>query len=149
MKEPLFGASIMTETFIETVHGNAVITGGQAKRIIDKIGKAFEGNTQATSNAITEQEKFLRLQLETRIQIQQQEKALAGLAEQRQILQDISDDDTIGFVTRTKAVERAQKAAVDFAKQENELALLKEKLTIGALIALVWAWSYVHSEYTK
>ena len=100
---------------------------------VEKVKKAFEGTVQTTSKAIKEQEKFLRLQLETRIQIQQQEKALAGLAEQRQILQDISDDDTIGFVTRTKAVERAQKAAVDFAKQENELALLKEKLTIEAV----------------
>ena len=100
---------------------------------VEKVKKAFEGTVQTTSKAIKEQEKFLRLQLETRIQIQQQEKALAGLAEQRQILQDISDDDTIGFVTRTKAVEKAQKAAVDFAKQENELALLKEKLTIEAV----------------
>ena len=56
---------------------------------IDSITKAFEGNIETTSKAITEQEKFLQLQLKTTISISEQEKALAGLAEQRQILQDI------------------------------------------------------------
>jgi len=100
---------------------------------IDKISKAFEGNIKTTSKAIEEQEKFLRLQLRTRISIEQQEKALAGLAEQRQILQDISDDDTLGFITRAKAVKDAQEAAVRFAELENRLSLTKEKLTIEAV----------------
>jgi len=98
-----------------------------------KIAKAFEGNIDVTSRAIDEQEKYLRLQLQTRIAIEQQEKALAGLAEKRQILQDISDDDTIGFITRAKAVERARKAAVEFAELDVKLALTKEKLTIQAI----------------
>jgi len=100
---------------------------------IDSITKAFEGNIETTSNAITEQEKFLQLQLKTTISISEQEKALAGLGEQRQILQDISDDDTLGFIERQKFVDLAQKAAVDFAKLENTLALTKEKLTIEAI----------------
>ncbi|MHC4302827.1 MAG: hypothetical protein ACYS7Y_36685, partial [Planctomycetota bacterium] len=54
---------------------------------IDKVTKAFDKTVDTTSRAITEQEKFLRLQLETTIEIAKQEKALAGLAEQRQILQ--------------------------------------------------------------
>ena len=100
---------------------------------IEKIKKAFEGNIETTSNAITEQEKFLQLQLKTTISISKQEKALAGLAEQRQILQDISDDDTLGFIERAKFVKEAQKAAVEFAALENKLALDKEKLTIEAI----------------
>ena len=100
---------------------------------IDQIAKAFENTADTTSRAIQEQEKFLRLQLETRISIQQQERALAGLAEQRQILQDISDDDTIGFLTRTKAIKDAQDAALEFAQLENKLALDREKLTIEAV----------------
>lgn len=100
---------------------------------IDKITGAFEGNVSATSKAIDAQEDYLKLQLKTRISIEQQEKALAGLAEKRQILQDISDDDTIGFITRAKAVKKAQEAAVEFANLENELALTKEKLTIDAV----------------
>jgi len=100
---------------------------------IDSITKAFEGNIETISNAITEQEKFLQLQLKTTISISEQEKALAGLGEQRQILQDISDDDTLGFIERQKFVDLAQKAAVEFAKLENTLALTKEKLTIEAI----------------
>ena len=100
---------------------------------IDNITKAFEGNIETTSNAITEQEKFLQLQLKTTISISEQEKALAGLGEQRQILQDISDDDTLGFIERAKFVKEAQKAAFEFAALENKLALDKEKLTIEAI----------------
>jgi hypothetical protein len=100
---------------------------------IDKITKAYEGTAETTSRAIDEQEKYLRLQLRTRIEIEQQEKALAGLAEKRQLLQDISDDDTIGFVARAKAVQKAQDAAIEFADTENRLAVTKEKLTIEAV----------------
>ena len=100
---------------------------------IKKIGEAFEGTIDTTSKAIEEQEKFLRLQLETTIQIQQQERALAGLAEQRQILQDISDDDTLSFIERAQFVEKARNAAVEFAAEEQRLALTREKLTIEAI----------------
>jgi len=100
---------------------------------IAKIGKAFEGNIDTTLKAIEEQEKFLELQLATTISISEQEKALAGLAEQRQILQDISDDDTLGFIERAKFVEKAQQAAIEFAALDNKLALTKEKLTIEAI----------------
>ena len=100
---------------------------------IEKIGEAFEGTIDTTSKAIEEQEKFLRLQLKIAIQIQQQERALAGLAEQRQILQDISDDDTLGFIERAKFVKRAQEAAIEFAREEEKLALKREKLTIEAV----------------
>ena len=100
---------------------------------IDKIVDAFDGIGETTSIAIDEQKKFLTLQLKIRIQIEQQEKALAGLAEKRQILQDISDDDTLGFVTRAKALKEAQSAAANFARLENRLALTKEKLTVEAV----------------
>jgi hypothetical protein len=100
---------------------------------IEKVKKAFEGTIDTTSNAITEQEKFLRLQLATTISISEQEKALAGLAEQRQILQDISDDDTLSFLERKKFIDLANDAAVKFAALENKLALEKEKLTIQAI----------------
>ena len=106
---------------------------GEISTAIDKVAEAVDGTTDTTSKAIREQKKFLKLQLRTRISIEQQEKALAGLSEQRQILQDISDDDTIGFVTRAKAVERAEKAAIRFAQLETKLALTKEKLTIEAV----------------
>jgi len=104
-----------------------------ASDAIDKIAKAFDGTVDTASRAIDAQEKFLRLQLQTRIEIERQEKALAGLAEKRQILQDISDDDTIGFITRAKAVERAQKAAEEFAQLELKLALTREKLAFTAI----------------
>ena len=100
---------------------------------IDKIAQAFQGTTETASRAIDAQEKFLKLQLETRIEIERQEKALAGLAEKRQILQDISDDDTIGFVTRAEAVQKAQKAAEEFAELELKLALTREKLAFTAI----------------
>jgi hypothetical protein len=99
----------------------------------EKVSKAYEGTVETTSKAIEAQEKYLRLQLRTRIEIEQLEKSLAGLAEKRQILQDISDDDTIGFVTRAKAVKKAQQAAENFADLEIKLALIKEKLTIQAV----------------
>ena len=98
-----------------------------------KIADAFDDTIQTGQRAVEAQRDFLNLQLRTRISIEQQEKALAGLAEKRQILQDISDDDTIGFVTRAKAVQKAQKAAEEFAKLENRLAVTKERLTIEAV----------------
>jgi len=100
---------------------------------INSIAKAFEGTIETTSKAITEQEKFLRLQLATKISISEQEKELAGLAEQRQILQDISDDDTLSFIERKKFIDLANDAAVKFSALENKLALDKEKLTIEAI----------------
>ena len=119
---------------IEAINAQLVeLEKSSASDAIDKITKAFEGNIETTSEAIDAQEEYLELQLKTRISIEQQEKALAGLAEKRQILQDISDDDTIGFVTRTEAVKKAQEAAIEFAALENRLALTKEKLTIDAV----------------
>ena len=100
---------------------------------IDKIAKAFEGTSTKVSTAIKSQEKYLRLQLKTRLEIERQTKELAGLQEQRQILQDISDDDTIGFITRAKAVKEAQEIAIEFGEKEVELARIKEKLTFQAI----------------
>ena len=100
---------------------------------IDKVTGAFKNQGETIDRANVSQKEYLKLQLRTRIAIEQQEKALAGLAEKRQILQDISDDDTIGFVTRAKAIEKAKVAAIEFAKLENQLALTKEKLTIEAV----------------
>ena len=100
---------------------------------IDKITEAFDETGKTIDRATESQKEYLELQLRTRIEIEQQEKALAGLAEKRQILQDISDDDTIGFVTRARAIEKAKVAAIEFAKLENQLALTKEKLTIEAV----------------
>ena len=100
---------------------------------IDKISKAFEGTSTKVSAAIKSQEKYLRLQLKTRLEIERQTKELAGLQEQRQILQDISDDDTIGFITRAKAVKEAQEIAIEFGEKEVELARIKEKLTFQAI----------------
>jgi hypothetical protein len=100
---------------------------------ISKLGTAFDGTADTMSRAVSEQQKFLNLQLKLRISIEQQTKALAGLAEKRQLLQDISDDDTIGFVARAKAVQKAQDAAIEFAAKENRLAVAKEKLTIEAV----------------
>ena len=100
---------------------------------IDKVTGAFKDTGETVDRATEAQEKYLELQLKTRIEIEQQEKALAGLAEKRQILQDISDDDTLGFITRAKAVERAKEAEIEFAELENKLALTKEKLTIEAI----------------
>jgi hypothetical protein len=100
---------------------------------IKKVTKAFEGTVNTTSRAIKGQKEFLELQLRTTVEIAKQEKALAGLAEQRQILQDISDDDTLSFIERKKFIDLAQKAALEFADLENKLALTKEKLTIEAI----------------
>ena len=100
---------------------------------ISKIASAFDDTGETVLRAIKGQKEFLELELRLKIAIEQETRALAGLQEQRQILQDISDDDTIGFVTRAKAVKRAQKAAEDFAKQDVLLAKLKEKLTIEAV----------------
>ena len=108
-------------------------TGESISQSIDKIVKSFEGIGKTTSKAITEQEKFLRLQLATTISISEQEKALAGLAEKRQILQDISDDDTLSFIERKKFIDLANEAAIEFANLEEKLALEKEKLTIQAI----------------
>ena len=94
------------------------------------ITDAFDGFWSTTGQAIDFQEKYLELQLNTRIEIEKQTRALGGLQEKRQILQDISDDDTLGFLTRAEAVEKAQKAAEDFANKEIQLARIKEKLTI-------------------
>ena len=98
-----------------------------------KIKAAFEGNVKATLDAIDAQEKYLKLQLATKISISEQEKALAGLQEQRQILQDQSDDDTIGFITRAKFVKEAEEIAIKFEKQQVELAKTKEKLAFEAV----------------
>jgi len=100
---------------------------------IDKITKAFEGNVETTSTAIKEQEKYLKLQLKTTIAISKQEKELAGLQEQRQILQDISDDDTIGFRSREIAIKAASEIAIEFGEKEVKLARLKEKLAREAV----------------
>jgi len=100
---------------------------------IDKITKAFKGTVDTTSKAIKSQEKYLKLQLATRIEIEKQTKDLAGLQEQRQILQDISDDDTIGFVTRAKAVKEASDIAIEFGEKEVALAKLKENLAFEAI----------------
>tara|TARA_R110002126_G_scaffold289325_2_gene444038 strand:- start:5338 stop:7269 length:1932 start_codon:yes stop_codon:yes gene_type:complete len=94
---------------------------------------AFEGNVETTSKAIDAQEKYLKLQLRTKIEIEQQTRALAGLQEQRQILQDISDDDTLGFITREKAVKDAFAIATKFSELEVKLALTKENLTVEAI----------------
>ena len=45
----------------------------------------------------------------------------------------MSDDDTIGFLTRAKFVKLAEKAAIDFGKKEVELATLREKLAFEAV----------------
>jgi len=100
---------------------------------IKTIKDAFSGNVKVTKNAISEQQKFLKLQQDTEISILRQTRALAGLQERRQILQDISDDDTLGFITRAAAVQKAQKAAVDFARKEEELLLTRERLQIEAV----------------
>ena len=97
------------------------------------ITDAFKGNIATTNEAIESHQKFLQLQLDTEISIEKQTRALAGLQEQRQIDQDISDDDTLGFLTRAKAVEKAQASAIKFAKLEEDLARTKEKLTIEAI----------------
>lgn len=99
----------------------------------ETITKAFEDQTSVTKNAIDSQQEYLKLQLATKISIEQQERALAGLGEKRQILQDISDDDTLGFETRALAVKKSQEADEEFAKLELQLALTKEKLTIQAV----------------
>lgn len=96
----------------------------------DSIIEAFKNTGKVTENAIDFQQKYLELQLKTKIEIEAQTRALGGLAEMRQILQDISDDDTLGFVTRNKAVKESQEIAEEFAKREIELAELKETLTI-------------------
>jgi hypothetical protein len=98
-----------------------------------KIAAAFDDTGDTVAKAIKGQQEFLELQLRLNISIEQQTRDLAGLAEQRQILQDISDDDTIGFVTRTKAIEKAAEAAKNFAELEIKLAKTKETLTIEAV----------------
>jgi len=100
---------------------------------IDKIAKAFDGTVDNTKRALDAEKDYLELQLKTRIQIEEQERALAGLAEKRQILQDISDDDTIGFLTRAAAVEKAREAAIKFSELELKLAKTRERLTIDAV----------------
>ena len=97
---------------------------------IAKIQKAFEGNVDTTKNAIKAQEEYKQLQLDTEIAILQQERALAGLAERRQTLQDMSDDDTIGFETRKKLLIEARKLNKEFVEEETALAMLQEKLAI-------------------
>jgi hypothetical protein len=95
-----------------------------------KIVEAFKGSGETTEKAIGFQQKYLELQLQTKIEIEKQTRALGGLAEMRQILQDISDDDTLGFETRAEAVRKSQEIAVEFAEKEISLAKLKEELTI-------------------
>ena len=100
---------------------------------LDKIKKAFEGNVDTTEKAIEAQEKYLKLQLATRIAISEQEKDLAGLQERRQMLQDMSDDDTIGFVTREKLRKVAFDSAIEFSNKEVAIAELREKLAFEAV----------------
>ena len=109
------------------------LSGASFQGGINKIKKAFEGTGKATEKAIEKQKEYLKLQLATKISISEQEKALAGLQEQRQILQDISDDDTLGFVTRAKAMKEANDIALQFEKQQVELAKTKEKLAFEAV----------------
>jgi hypothetical protein len=107
--------------------------GDALSEAISKIGGAFDDTLKTGQRAVEAQREYLNLQLKIKVSIEQQERALAGLAEKRQILQDISDDDTIGFVTRAEAVKKANKAAVEFANLEARLARTKEKLTIEAV----------------
>ena len=100
---------------------------------IDKITKAWDNTGSTISDSILSQEKYLRLQLKTKIAIEDQTRELAGLQEQRQILQDQSDDDTLGFVTREKFVEKARLKAIEFNEKSVALAKLKEKLTFEAV----------------
>lgn len=97
----------------------------------DKITKAFDNNVERTKDAIKGQQDYKDLQLNTTLEIEKQTRALAGLQERRQILQDISDDDTLGFLERAVAVEKAQKAAIEFARLDEKLARTKEALTIA------------------
>mgnify|MGYP003674737823 CR=1 FL=1 len=109
------------------------LSGASFSGAIDKITKAFEGTVKTTSTAIKTQEKYLKLQLATTISISKQEKALAGLQEERQIIQDMSDDDTIGFVTREKLLKKAFDKAIEFSDKQVKLAETKEKLAAQAL----------------
>jgi hypothetical protein len=127
------GSSEVTANLAKVNAEIAVLEASSADEAIERIKKAFEGNVDATSKAITAQEKYLKLQLATKISISEQEKALAGLQEQRQILQDQSDDDTIGFVTRAKFVKEAEEIAIKFEKQQVQLAKTKEKLALEAV----------------
>jgi len=99
----------------------------------DQITKSFDGFLNRTDEAIDFQDEFLILQQNTEIAILKQTRALAGLAEKRQILQDMSDDDTVGFIRRELILDKARKAAIGFADLEEQLALTKEKLTIQAI----------------
>ena len=100
---------------------------------MNKVKEAFKGVGETTSESIQAQKEFLKLQQKTEISIERQTRALAGLAEKRQILQDISDDDTTGFLTRAIAIKKAQIAAEQFAAKEERLAKTKERLTIEAI----------------
>jgi hypothetical protein len=100
---------------------------------VSKISKAFEDIGKTTREAIDLAQEFIDLQLQTEISIERQTRQLAGLAIQRQRLQDISDDDTLGFLTREKAVEKAREAAEEFARRETKLARDKERLTIEGI----------------
>jgi hypothetical protein len=111
----------------------AILEASSADEAIERIKKAFEGNVDATEKAIKSQERYLKLQLATKISISEQEKELAGLQEQRQILQDISDDDTIGFKSRELAVKAASEIAIEFGEKEVTLAKTKEKLAFEAV----------------
>ena len=100
---------------------------------VSKISKAFEDIGKTTEEAIDLAQEFIDLQLQTEISVERQTRQLAGLAIQRQRLQDISDDDTLGFLTREKAVEKAREAAEEFARRETKLARDKERLTIEGI----------------
>lgn len=99
----------------------------------NQIKAAFEDTGETIDKSIDRQLEFLELQQKTEISIQKQTRALAGLGEERQRLQDISDDDTLGFLTRAKAVKEAQDAQIRFAELELTLARTREKLTIDAV----------------
>jgi len=138
MAKELEKALTITSSGKETVQDEilaleATLSKASFSGAIDKITKAFEGTVETTSKAIKSQKDYLKLQLATTISISEQEKALAGLQEKRQIIQDKSDDDTIGFVTRGKLEKEAFDAAIDFSNKQIELAKTKEKLAFEAV----------------
>ena len=126
-------AADVTQALIDIEQKIKKLSESSVSDAIDKIALAFADTTTTVTEAIKAQEIYLRLQLKTTIAISKQEKELAGLQERRQILQDISDDDTIGFVTRAKAVKRAGEIAIEFANKEVALAKTKEKLAFEAV----------------
>ena len=129
----LGSAAIQIKNLFDAAEGGLIATANAFGKSVSLLFGAFEGVETQSKKAVATQKEFLKLQLATTISISEQEKELAGLAEQRQILQDISDDDTIGFISRAKAVKDASEKAIEFGKQEVKLALTKEKLAFQAI----------------